>query len=227
MSYRVKEVFATIQGEGRNAGTAAVFVRFAGCNLWNGQHEDRARDAERNEAKCPNWCDTDFVGGDTNSAEELAARVSAAAELAGMGTPPLIVFTGGEPLLQLDVALLERFPDSQLAIETNGTVEPTGELIDVVELLDWICVSPKVEPDRIRLRHGNEIKVVFPAYDPLAYESLAAGFAHWYVSPLATPLARPGLSLLDQDAMQAAAEFVRRHPRWRLSVQAHKLVGIP
>jgi 7-carboxy-7-deazaguanine synthase len=197
--YHVKEIFSTLQGEGANTGRPAVFLRFAGCNLWSGREEDRST------AVCQ-FCDTDFVGGmKFSSAEELAEAVSAE-------HPRFVVCTGGEPLLQLDRPLIDALHAHgfEIAVETNGTIEaPAG--------LDWICVSPKANAPLVQT-HGNELKVVYPqegmALKP--FESLA--FTHFFVQPMDGPN-------VDRNHELAAA-YCLEHPRWRLSLQTHKLLGI-
>ncbi len=211
MSYALKEVYVTLQGEGAQAGRTAVFARFAGCNLWSG------READRSAASC--WfCDTDFVGTDgpgggrfADAATLAAALRSAWDEGAGPGGRPYVVFTGGEPLLQLDAAAIEacHAVGLEVGVETNGTLPaPPG--------LDWICVSPKPGPDLV-LRAGDELKLVYPMeVRPEDVEGLA--FAHLYLQPR---------DEVDADHTAAAVDYVRRHPRWRLSLQTHKLIGIP
>lgn len=210
MTYAVKEIFYTLQGEGANAGRAAVFCRFAGCNLWTGREEDRAR------AVCQ-FCDTDFVGTDGT----LGGKYKSAIELAdmvasqwpdGAGGRPLVVCTGGEPLLQLDAPLIAALHARgfEIAIETNGTIA-------VPEGIDWICVSPKMGADLVVTR-GDELKVVIPqeGQDLAAYEQL--DFRYFLVQPMDGPLARHNTAL--------AVDFCQRHPRWRLSLQTHKMLGI-
>lgn len=210
MSYAVKELFKTLQGEGAQAGRAAVFCRFAGCNLWSGREEDRA------EAVC-RFCDTDFVGtdgaggGKFGSAGALAAAIEA--RWAGPATGRYVVFTGGEPLLQLDSELIEAVHGLgfTIAIETNGTqAAPPG--------IDWICVSPKAGAP-LALAAGDELKLVFPqaGLDPDSLVGLA--FDHFWVQPMDGPeLARN---------TRASIDFCLTHPQWRLSLQTHKLIGIP
>lgn len=208
--YAVKEIFYTLQGEGANAGRAAVFCRFAGCNLWSGREGDRER------ADC-RFCDTDFVGtdgtggGKFRGAEALAAAVAAAWEGGAGGR--FVVLTGGEPALQVDTALVDALHRHgfSIAIETNGTLPlPAG--------LDWICVSPKAGTD-LRQTTGDELKLVFPQ-PGLAPESLAGlDFPRRFLSPMDGPdLARN---------TAAAVAYVKAHPEWRLSVQTHKRIGIP
>ncbi|HEX6645244.1 MAG TPA: 7-carboxy-7-deazaguanine synthase [Gemmatimonadales bacterium] len=209
MSYAVKEIFYTLQGEGAQAGRPAVFCRFAGCNLWTG------READRERAIC-RFCDTDFVGVDGEgggrfaSPEALAAAVAEAWE--GAGGRRYVVCTGGEPLLQLDAPLVDALHAHgfEVAIESNGTQDPPPGI-------DWICVSPKAGAP-LRLRHGNELKLVFPQEDagPERFEDLA--FEHFFLQPMDGP---------DVAANTAAAlAYCLAHPRWRLSLQTHKLLGI-
>jgi len=209
MSYAVKEIFYTLQGEGAHAGRAAVFCRFAGCNLWSGRESDRA------SAIC-NFCDTDFVGTDGEgggkfvSADDLAAAIAAFWPAADSG-PRFVVCTGGEPLLQLDSPLIEALHrrNFEIAIETNGTLAvPAG--------VDWVCVSPKAGSQLV-VESGDELKVVYPqATDPLIYDTLA--FRHFFIQPKDGEGAR--------ESLQAAIQFCSQHPRWRLSLQTHKLIGL-
>ena len=205
MSYLVKSIFDTIQGEGYYAGTPATFVRLAACNLWSGHEKDRQRDHERNEAECPQWCDTDFVGGELFEADEILARVK----------HKHIVITGGEPLLQLDqqlVALLRKH-DHMVQVESNGTVVTCCSDI-------YLTISPKTGLDSINpvaKQLCSEVKVVYPSYDPKLYEDLAT---RRYIQPLADG------ENLNPEHMQAAAEFVMANPGWKLSVQTHKVVGL-
>ena len=204
MTYTVKELFYTLQGEGAQAGRAAVFLRFSGCNLWSGREEDRA------DAQC-RFCDTDFVGGDKFAdAETLAAAV---VRLWPGGGKPYVVCTGGEPTLQLDAALIDALHGHgfEIAIETNGTRPlPAG--------IDWVCVSPKAGT-ALAVTAGDELKLVWPqdGLDPAALEGLA--FRHHFLQPLDGP-ARAA-------ATQACIGYCLTHPRWRLSLQTHKILGIP
>jgi 7-carboxy-7-deazaguanine synthase (Cx14CxxC type) len=206
--YTIKEIFYTLQGEGANAGRPAVFCRFSGCNLWTG------READRGSAVC-DFCDTDFVGvgpdgGKFATAAALADAV-AARWPAGEGNR-FVVCTGGEPLLQLDAEAVNAFHerDFQVAVETNGTQDPPPGI-------DWICVSPKARA-ALRLTRGNELKLVFPqpGLDPAALESL--DFEEFFLQPMDGPD-------LAQNT-RAAVAYCLEHPRWRLSVQTHKLLGI-
>lgn len=226
MSYGVAEIFATLQGEGGQTGTPAVFIRLTGCNLWSGHDDTRVRDAERHGAMCPLWCDTDFRDGPTMSANEIVERAESTARESAMSTIPLVVLTGGEPLLQLDAALLDalaRGLGARLAIETNGAVEARPGVLDA---LDWVCVSPKLPDPAIRVRTGQEIKVVVPAYDPDDYRDLARGFEHHFVQPEAHTTA-VGESQLSNPATEAAIAYCLSNPSWRLSVQTHKIIGLP
>ncbi|KAF0182249.1 MAG: 7-carboxy-7-deazaguanine synthase [Hyphomonadaceae bacterium] len=209
MSYAVKELFYTLQGEGMQAGRPAVFLRFAGCNLWSGREEDRAT------AVCT-FCDTDFVGmdgtggGRFESAEALAAAVAA---LWPGGGAPYVVCTGGEPLLQIDAPLIEALHARgfEIAVETNGTIAaPDG--------IDWICVSPKADAALAQMR-GDELKLVYPqtGVDPARFEALA--FDHFLLQPMDNPQRVTNA--------QAAVAYCLAHPRWRLSTQTHKSLGIP
>ena len=208
--YAVKECFLTLQGEGVRSGSRAVFLRFAGCNLWSGREQDRAG------AKC-RFCDTDFVGtdgeagGKFRSVDALADHV---ASLWGSGTEArLVVITGGEPMLQLDEPLVTALQARgfRVAVETNGT-------LPAVAGLDWICVSPKAGTDVVQ-RNGNELKLVWPqeGIDPIELE--AWEFDHFLVQPMDCE-AR-------DDALQAAISLAMERPRWRLSLQAHKVIGLP
>jgi 7-carboxy-7-deazaguanine synthase len=208
MTYAVKEIFLTLQGEGLQAGRRAVFLRFAGCNLWSGLERDRA------EARC-RFCDTDFVGNDGANggrydAADLARRVL---ELWAEGERPLVVITGGEPVLQLDPPLIDLLHGAgfEIAVETNGTLPaPAG--------LDWICVSPKAGTEVVQ-RSGDELKLVWPQSGIDPQSLLDWDFRHFLIQPLDGP---------EREASTAAAiDYVMRHPRWRLGLQSHKLIGLP
>lgn len=210
MTYAVKECFLTLQGEGVQSGSRAVFLRFAGCNLWSGREQDRAT------AQC-NFCDTDFVGtdgeggGKFRSADELAQHVEAL--WAGGDDGRLVVITGGEPMLQLDEELVGALHERgfRIAVETNGTLPATPGI-------DWICVSPKAGTDVVQ-RSGNELKLVWPqeGIDPAELESWA--FDHFLVQPMDCEQAR--------GAIDAAIRLAMERPKWRFSLQAHKVVGLP
>ncbi len=210
MSYAVKELYTTLQGEGAHTGRRAVFLRFAGCNLWTGREQDRA------EAICT-FCDTDFVGmdgpggGRFADADALANAVER--EWGDTSAHRYVVCTGGEPLLQLDAPLVEALHARgfEVGVETNGTQAPPPGL-------DWICVSPKADAE-LALRQGNELKLVYP--QPLAmperFEALA--FDHFFLQPMDGPSQAENIA--------AATAYCLANPRWRLSLQTHKLIGIP
>jgi 7-carboxy-7-deazaguanine synthase (Cx14CxxC type) len=211
MSYAVKEIFYTLQGEGAQTGRAAVFCRFAGCNLWSGREEDRAA------AVCQ-FCDTDFVGaegpdgGRFADAEQLAARIEASWQADSSGGKKFVVCTGGEPLLQLDRALIDALHvrSFEVAVETNGTVAaPDG--------IDWLCVSPKAGAELVQ-RTGDELKLVYPqaGAPPESYAGLA--FRHFFLQPMDGPLR--------QENTEQALRYCLEHPAWRLSLQTHKFLGI-
>jgi len=210
MTYSVKECFLTLQGEGVQAGSRAVFLRFAGCNLWTGREQDRA------SAQC-NFCDTDFVGtdgeggGKFKSADKLAARIET---LWGEGTEQrLVVITGGEPMLQLDQALVDALHARgfRVAAETNGT-------LPAIDGIDWICVSPKAGTEVVQ-RQGNELKLVWPqkGIDPEALETW--DFDHFLVQPMDCAER--------EQAIDAAVALAMERPKWRLTLQAHKVIGLP
>jgi len=210
MTYSVKEIFLTLQGEGGQAGRVAVFCRFAGCNLWTGREQDRA------SAVCT-FCDTEFVGTDGPGGGKFATprALAAAVAAAWEGAPEnrLVVLTGGEPLLQVDPALIEALHGAgfAIALETNGTIAaPAG--------IDWVCVSPKADAPLAQTR-GQELKLVYPqaGVDPAAFEHLA--FERFALQPMDGP---------DREAAtRAAIAYCLAHPRWRLSLQTHKYLGIP
>jgi 7-carboxy-7-deazaguanine synthase (Cx14CxxC type) len=209
MTYSVKEIFLTLQGEGGQAGRPAVFCRFAGCNLWTGREEDRA------EAAC-DFCDTDFVGTDGEGGGKFAAADDLAAAITdswiGGERNRLVVFTGGEPLLQLDGPLINAMHHRgfEIAVETNGTIAaPDG--------VDWICVSPKGRQPLAQLS-GQELKLVHPqpGVDPAEFEGL--DFERFYLQPMDGPAREANT--------RDAIAYCLAHPRWRLSVQTHKYIGI-
>jgi 7-carboxy-7-deazaguanine synthase (Cx14CxxC type) len=212
MSYSVKEVFYTLQGEGANTGRPAVFCRFAGCNLWTG------READRPDATCQ-FCDTDFVGTDGPGGGKfpdpasLARAVATAWPADAPGGRRLVVCTGGEPLLQLDPPLLAALhaESFEVAVETNGTVRPPAGI-------DWLCVSPKAGAP-LAVREGNELKLVYPQVgaEPERFEAL--DFDHFFLQPMDGPAREANTA--------AALGYCLAHPRWRLSLQTHKLLGIP
>jgi 7-carboxy-7-deazaguanine synthase (Cx14CxxC type) len=212
LNYAVKEIFYTLQGEGAQQGRAAVFCRFAGCNLWTGRATDRA------SAIC-RFCDTDFVGvdgaggGRFESAEELAAAVEAKWPKGATRGRRYVVCTGGEPLLQLNTELIQALHQKgfEVAVETNGT-------LPAPRALNWVCVSPKAGAE-FRQRSGDELKLVFPqaGVDPEDFELLA--FRHFFLQPMDGP---------DREAnTEQAVRYCLAHPQWRLSLQTHKIVGIP
>ena len=211
--YAVKEIYYTLQGEGHHTGRPAVFLRFAGCNLWSGLEKDRST------AVC-DFCDTDFVGvdgpggGRFGTAEQLAAEVVGAWNRSGTNREDrFTVLTGGEPLLQLDAPLIEALHEAgfEIAIETNGTITAPPEL-------DWICVSPKANGDFVQ-RSGNELKLIFPqqGIDPKEYTGLA--FDHFFLQPMDCPEKARNTEL--------ANAYCDAHPQWKLSLQTHKILGIP
>jgi 7-carboxy-7-deazaguanine synthase len=213
MSYSIKEIFYTLQGEGVNAGRPAVFCRFAGCNLWSGREEDRAA------AVC-NFCDTDFVGTDGPGGGTFATPRAVAAAVAALwpngdapGARRLVVCTGGEPMLQLDEALTRAFHDEgfEVAVETNGTLA-------LAEGIDWVCVSPKAGANLL-LTNGDELKLIFPqtGAEPERFERME--FRHFLLQPMDGS---------DRERnTRAALRYCLAHPRWRLSLQTQKLLGIP
>jgi len=213
MAYAVKELYVTLQGEGANTGRAAVFCRFAGCNLWSGREADRAT------AQC-GFCDTEFIGtdGPGGGAFQSAATLAAAArelwtadgESAGA---PFIVCTGGEPLLQLDRALIDAFHGAgfTIAVETNGTLAPPPGL-------DWICVSPKAGTTLV-LRAGDELKLVYPQAGAPPETFAGLDFDHFFLQPMDGPER--------ESNTQKAIDYCLAHPGWRLSLQTHKYLGLP
>ena len=210
MKYSVKEIYYTLQGEGYHTGRPAVFIRFSGCNLWTGHEKDRSG------AIC-NWCDTDFVG--TNgincgkfSVKEIINIINSQWK-GNILSEPYVVCTGGEPLLQMDEALIKAIHKAgfEIGLETNGTMIPPDGI-------DWICVSPKANADLI-LKNGNELKVVYPqcGMNPRVHEKLK--FDHFYIQPM------DGINQTEN--IKRSEKFVLDHPKWKLSLQTHKILGIP
>lgn len=217
MSYSVKEVFYSLQGEGARAGRPAVFCRFAGCNLWSGEEKHRSA------AKC-NFCDTEFVGTDGvggakfNSAQELASDLLSYWPDQQQGAP-YIVFTGGEPLLQLDDSLINavRNKGFEIAVETNGTLPaPAG--------IDWLCVSPKGRT-KLAQTAGNELKLVFPQSDVNPQDFIKLNFDHFYLQPLDKTGSR-GDKGSASSILESCTDYCLSHPQWHLSLQTHKFLGI-
>jgi 7-carboxy-7-deazaguanine synthase (Cx14CxxC type) len=214
MKYLVKEIYYTLQGEGANVGRPAVFLRFSGCNLWSGREEDRGQGGS-----CSVWCDTDFYGTDGSGGGRFADARSLAETVAGAWPAEatsggrFVVCTGGEPLLQLDDALVQALHQRgfEIAIETNGTrLPPPG--------IDWICVSPKAGAELV-LKHGDELKLIYPqpGAEPERYEQL--DFRHFILQPMDGPERERNTRL--------ALAYCLAHPRWRLSLQTHKILQIP
>ena len=211
MTYSIKEIFYTLQGEGAHAGRPAVFCRFSGCNLWSGRESDRAR------AVCK-FCDTDFVGTDGELGGKFADSVSLAQTIDRLwpttyAASKYVVFTGGEPLLQLDTALIDSMHHCgfEIAIETNGTIPvPAG--------VDWICVSPKMGAELL-VRKGSELKVVIPQIGQVLENYQALAFDHFFVQPMDGPDLERNTRL--------AIDICKRNPKWKLSLQTHKLLQIP
>jgi len=210
--YSVKEIFYTLQGEGAQTGRAAVFCRFAGCNLWSGHEKDRA------DAIC-DFCDTDFVGTDGEgggkfaTAHDLANAVAGKWQSSSPKAKPYVVCTGGEPLLQLDDELVEAFHSFgfEVAIETNGTREaPKG--------VDWICVSPKADTE-IVIKEGHELKLVYPQPKAMPEQFGHLNFQHFFLQPMDGEEREKNIQL--------AIEYCLENPQWRLSLQTHKIIGIP
>lgn len=213
MTYSVKEIYFTLQGEGAQTGRAAVFLRFAGCNLWSGREQHRA------ESVC-RFCDTDFVGidgpggGKFETPDALAAAVRSAWPAESPGSSPYVVCTGGEPLLQLDSAAIDALHTAgfEIGVETNGTIEaPAG--------IDWLCVSPKANAPLVQ-RNGNELKLVFPQDEQEAGPEhfVALEFEHFFLQPCDNSE--------QAENTKAAVDYCLSNPRWKLSVQTHKIVGI-
>jgi 7-carboxy-7-deazaguanine synthase len=211
-SYKIKEAFLTLQGEGAQTGRPAVFCRFTGCNLWSGREKDRV------DAICK-FCDTDFVGTDGQGGGRFDCAESLAEHLWSLwvgrvvsGGEPMIVFTGGEPALQLDDSLIEscRRRGFRISVETNGTLE-------LPDLIDWICVSPKSSAP-LKVTRGDELKLVFPQRDCLPNTVVGLSFSHYFLQPMDGPNGAENL--------QSTIAYCLEHPQWRLSLQTHKLIGI-
>ena len=208
--YTIKEIYYTLQGEGYHTGRPAIFIRFSGCNLWSGQEKDRKK------AIC-NWCDTDFLGtngtnGGKYSAKNIKKKILDLWPL-NVESLPYVILTGGEPLLQIDDKLVRNIHDAgfEIGLETNGTLNPPDGI-------DWICVSPKANTDLILLK-GNELKVVYPqsGINPRIYEKLQ--FEHFFIQPM------DGTD--QQKTTKKSKDFVMKNPVWKLSIQTHKILGIP
>jgi 7-carboxy-7-deazaguanine synthase len=213
MTYAVKEIFLTLQGEGYHTGRAAVFLRFTGCNLWSGREADRAKGA----GGCSRWCDTDFVGTDGEGGGRFPTADALADAVAARWTMcegrPFVVCTGGEPLLQLDAPLVDALHARgfEVAVETNGTLAPPPGV-------DWVCVSPKAG-GALALTAAQELKLVFPqeGAEPERFDGLAA--AHRFLQPMD--------GLLRAENTRRVVDYCLAHPQWRVSLQTHKLLGIP
>jgi 7-carboxy-7-deazaguanine synthase len=210
MSYSVKEIYYTLQGEGARTGRAAVFLRFAGCNLWSGLERDRAT------ATCK-FCDTDFVGIDGPGGGRFADAKALADAVArawpkGQSAQPYVVCTGGEPLLQIDEALVDALHAQgfEIGIETNGTLAPPKGI-------DWICVSPKADGQLV-LKRGDELKLIYPQEGAPPERYAALNFTHFFLQPMDNPARAANTD--------AATRYCLAHPQWRLSLQTHKLIGI-
>ena len=210
MKYSVKEIYYTLQGEGYHTGRPAVFIRFSGCNLWTGHEKDRSG------ATC-NWCDTDFVGtnginGGKFSVKEIINIINSQWK-GNILSRPYVVCTGGEPLLQMDEDLIKAIHKAgfEIGLETNGTMIPPDGI-------DWICVSPKANADLV-LKNGNELKIVYPqcGMNPRMHEKLK--FDHFYIQPM------DGID--QKNNIKRSEKFVLDHPKWKLSLQTHKILGIP
>lgn len=211
MTYSIKEIFYTLQGEGAHAGRPAVFCRFSGCNLWTGREEDRS------SAVCQ-FCDTDFVGTDGEGGGKFKTPQAVAASInalwpASFSKSKYVVFTGGEPLLQLDELLINAMHDVgfEVAIETNGTIE-------VPEGVDWVCVSPK-QGSSLVVRKGNELKVVIPQVNQPMKDYAGLQFEHFFVQAMD--------GILQKENLQMAITYCKNNPQWKLSLQTHKLLQIP
>lgn len=210
-TYSIVKVFGTIQGEGALAGTPATFVRLGGCNMWSGIETRREADAERNGAQCPKWCDTDFRPRARLHASEIVDLVKAT------GDRPLIVLTGGEPFLQIDDELIDHLHqlNARIQVETNGTVEPGFGFRPRI----YITLSPKLPRHLTKLSNCDELKLVYPAHDPADWGSFPT--RQRFLQPQADREER------DHDHERQTVEYVQANPEWRLSLQTHKILGIP
>ncbi|MEM8601238.1 MAG: 7-carboxy-7-deazaguanine synthase QueE [Bacteroidota bacterium] len=233
--YATKAIWRTLQGEGAWAGRAAVFVRFAGCNMWSGEAAHRDRDAVRTGAACPLWCDTDFRkrGSVKLSAADLLAEVLQAADANPADPVRFVVLTGGEPLLQADAALIEALHDAdfEVATETNGTVtlaqaftSKDGTLVPP----DWVVCSPKLPAERLVLEWMDELKLVVPDYHPADYGTFAERLRTHPVAgrPRRYQWLQPEDSARRVEATRLAVSLAQQHPAWRVSVQTHKMLGV-
>jgi 7-carboxy-7-deazaguanine synthase len=229
--YRVKAIWKTLQGEGLFAGRPAVFVRLVGCNMWSGYEQTRLRDAERNEANCPLWCDTDFTkeGARSYTAKEMATAIT----VAGEGIR-FCVITGGEPLMQLDAALVKALHKENffIAIETNGSMSLQESCWDTstqkLEAPDWIVCSPKVVEEKLRLEFFDELKLVVPDYHPTNFSNFTNRQRSNIVQGQSIPLlwVQPEDGSRLAQAREAAISFSLSHPAWRVSVQTHKILNV-
>ncbi|GAB6033805.1 7-carboxy-7-deazaguanine synthase [Galenea microaerophila] len=212
MSYQIKEVFYSLQGEGFHSGRPAIFCRFSQCNLWTGREADRAK------AVCP-FCDTDFVGTDGQNGGRFASAEALALHLRTFWpddpVPPFVVLTGGEPLMQVDQVLVDTLHTFgfEIAVETNGTYLPPADI-------DWICVSPKAGAP-LKLTEGNELKLVYPQADLMPHQVADLAFDLFYLQPMAVSETE-----LNQKYLQQTLNYCLQHPQWRLSLQTHKLLEI-
>jgi 7-carboxy-7-deazaguanine synthase len=205
VTYRITEIFYSVQGEGYWSGRPAVFVRFSGCNLWTGREADRARSI------CT-FCDTDFTPGAEMTAEDILACATALwPGPENSSGEPMVIFTGGEPLLQLDYLLADTFHGWYVAVETNGTVPITVPV-------DWVCVSPKTPT--VRIQAGDELKLVYPQTRAQPDDFAGLEFTHRWISP------RNDGDQLNRDHAQAAYSYVLNNPQWRLATQTHKVIGV-
>jgi organic radical activating enzyme len=224
--YRVKAVWKTLQGEGHYAGRPAIFIRFVGCNLWSGYEKDRQRDAERNDASCPLWCDTDFTkeGSQAYNAEELISAIQfESTEIR------FCVFTGGEPLLQIDSGLIKKMHEHgyEIAIETNGTITLESSCLDpdtnTLYPPDWIVCSPKLPQERLVLEYFDEIKLVVPSYHPDKYKMFAEKQREHMLYGRKVPLLwlQPEDGARIDESIRQAVSIALENPSWRVSAQTH------